>query len=440
MRQPPARFNVQPVQPATPVATYGSVETTGELERVVGPPGGMTLDQAIETMIKQNLAILALQYEIPMAEADVVTAGLRANPIFYADMQLIPYGNYSNARPGGQTQTDVNINYPLDLSRKRKYRKIVYERAKKVTEAQLQDAVRQQIDNLYTVYVDVVDAMQNLKYSEIYLAGINKVLEKTQAKFDQDQIKYSDVEAVMVTKQQSEIDVRERRRTLEVRLRTLAFTINLAPEVANNLAIRTIFYDARELPGTHESLTRTALDFRPDMMLQRFGLDRAHADVRLSLAERYSDVYLLWQPYTFQNNNYLGLKSAYSWTLGATIPMPIYNRNQGNIARARLNVDQTKIEVSGQEKQVAFDVYAAIVEFEISRDNMVDLNNRVIKTARRVRDSAYNKWDLGATSVLEYLDAQKDFNDLAKRLTDAVTRHRRAMLDLNTAVGIRVMP
>ena len=54
-----------------------------------------------------------------MAEADILTANLRANPIFYADTQLIPYGHYSFLRPGGPPQSDININYPLDVSFKR---------------------------------------------------------------------------------------------------------------------------------------------------------------------------------------------------------------------------------------------------------------------------------------------------------------------------------
>ncbi len=42
--------------------------------------------------------------------------------------------------------------------------------------------------------------------------------------------------------------------------------------------------------------------------------------------------------------------------------------------------------------------------------------------------------------MLEFLSAQKDFNDRVKDYRDSVVRHRRAMLDLNTAVGTRLLP
>ncbi len=51
--------------------------------------------------------------------ADVLTASLRANPIFYADSQLVPYGSDSVRRPDGPTQYDVNISHPIDYSHKR---------------------------------------------------------------------------------------------------------------------------------------------------------------------------------------------------------------------------------------------------------------------------------------------------------------------------------
>ena len=106
--------SVQPMQ----TTQYGDLQLDIEQENY-GLPGGLTLDAAIEQLVSQNLDLLAAKLEVPMADADVLTANLRANPIFYADTQLIPYGHFSFLRPGGPPQSDININYPLDLSFKR---------------------------------------------------------------------------------------------------------------------------------------------------------------------------------------------------------------------------------------------------------------------------------------------------------------------------------
>ncbi len=149
---------------------------------------------------------------------------------------------------------------------------------------------------------------------------------------------------------------------------------------------------------------------------------------------------MLYQPYTFQNNAYQGLKSAYSYAFGVTIALPVFNRNQGNILRSKLNAEQSKVELANQEKQIIYDVQEAIREFDLSRVSVIEFRKEVIPASKSVRDSAFRRWQGGETSILEYLDAQQDYNDVVRQYRDALVRHRRAMLDLNTAVGSRVVP
>src|SRR5262249_51166440 len=142
-----------------------------------GAAEGLTLDAAIERLVGQNLGLLALRHEIDQAQADVLTASLRANPVLYADTQFVPYGRFGRDQPGGPTQYDLNITYPIDVSHKRRARTVSAQKAMRVTEAQFQDAVRLQIDNLYTAYIDVVAAEETLRYSRAYAAGITRLLD-----------------------------------------------------------------------------------------------------------------------------------------------------------------------------------------------------------------------------------------------------------------------
>jgi cobalt-zinc-cadmium efflux system outer membrane protein len=428
----------QPLQPAN-VPQYGELELPLQ-EEEEGPPDGLTLDAAIERLLQQNLNLLALKFEIPMAEADVLTASLRNDPIFYADSQLVPYGHYSNQRPGGQTQYDVNFTQPIDVWRKIKARTIVAQRAKKVTEAQLQDAVRQQIDNLYTAYVDAVAARLTLKFSQTYSNGLRRLLALTDELLKAKQVKPSDVLAIKAQLEQAELQIHESIQAEAKTHKTLGLLLNMPPEESDKLQLRASIKDLRPLPTTPDALIETGLNARPDLLSYRYGLLRAEADINNARAQRFSDVYLLYQPYTFQNNNFQGLKSAYSWALGVTVTLPIHNRNQGNILRAKLNAEQSKYELANQEKQVVYDVEEAIREFDLSRNSVIEFYNEVIPAMRKVRDAAFLRFTGGETSAVEYIEAQQDYNDVVRKYRDALVRHRNAMLDLNTAVGMRVLP
>jgi cobalt-zinc-cadmium efflux system outer membrane protein len=435
---PTTRFRPRVAEPAQ-VPTYGELEMPAK-EEEIGPPEGLTLDQAIGRLIDQNLTLMALRFEIPMAQADSLTASLRANPIFYADSQLVPYGRFSNGRPGGQTQYDVNVTLPIDVWRKRKARMLVAERAKLVTEAQFQDAMRLQIDNLYTEYVDVVAAVMTLRYSEAYVLGLNRLLDINSALLQSGFIKPADIDAIKAQLEQGQLQIREATHALRKAKRTLGLLLNMSAAEADALQVRSPLRDIRALPVAGDELIETALGTRPDLNAYRLGLQRAQADVVLARANRYSDVYLLWQPYTFQDNRYQGLKSAYSYAFGVTVSLPVYNRNQGNILRSKLNVDQSGVELTAQEKQVAFEVEEAVREFELSRETVIELEREVVPASRRVRDSAFRRFQGGETSAIDYIEAQKDYNEVVRRFRDALVRHRNSMLDLNTAVAVRILP
>ncbi|MFM7590486.1 MAG: TolC family protein, partial [Isosphaeraceae bacterium] len=150
--------------------------------------------------------------------------------------------------------------------------------------------------------------------------------------------------------------------------------------------------------------------------------------------------YLLYQPYTMQYNGPTGLPPAHSWALGVTVPLPIFNRNQGNIARARFNVDQTRLEVQAIEKRVRNEVFAADEELRISTQAVDTLENEILPSAKQVRDDTYKLFSAGELELQAYLNAQREYNDAVRQYRDNVTRLRRASLAINTVVGSRLVP
>jgi cobalt-zinc-cadmium efflux system outer membrane protein len=220
----------------------------------------------------------------------------------------------------------------------------------------------------------------------------------------------------------------------------LGSLMNLTPEEGRSIELRGSISDRAPPPPPVDELRRIALEARPDVVSYRLGVQRAVADVRLARANRFSDVYVLYQPYTFQDNTPYGLKSAYSWALGVTVPLPVFNRNQGGVERSQLNVTQTQIELAELERQLLIDVEKAVQEYEVTRREVEELRKEILPEARLVRDYAYLKYRGGETNLIDYINAQLAFNEVAKQYLDTAVRHRRSMLALNTAVARRILP
>jgi cobalt-zinc-cadmium efflux system outer membrane protein len=424
--------------PSASIPNMGTLSIPIEEENP-GPPEGMTLDQAIERLIRENLDLKSKFYEIPQAKADILTASLRANPVFYADAQLVPYGQYTRERPGGQTQYDINVSYPIDHSRKRQARTASAVRAEKVTEAQYQDAVRQTIDNLYSAFVDVLQARRTIDFSEASVKGLTRSYTSMEGLYKQGIKKFTDVQKIRIQLRKAEQQVIESREAYLKAKQALATQLNIAPTDASAIEV----YGTLKYPGITpppiDQMIQIALENRPDVIAYRLGVGRAKADVKLQYANRFQDIYILAQPYTFQDNTPFGLKSPTSWAVGVTVPLPIYNRNQGNIQRAKMNVTQTEVELLSIERQAVLDVQQAEREFIAAKAAVERYETSVLPDSTALLKEAQKLFP-GEIDILDYLDALKDYNDNARDYLDSQVRLRRAILDINTAVGQRIMP
>jgi cobalt-zinc-cadmium efflux system outer membrane protein len=149
---------------------------------------------------------------------------------------------------------------------------------------------------------------------------------------------------------------------------------------------------------------------------------------------------VLYQPYTFQDNSPVGLRSATSWALGATVPLPVFNRNQGGVARFRLNVEQTTTEVAALEHRVVAEVRDAEHMYAVTRERVVRIERDLLPAARQLRDDTLRLFASGELTAVDASAAQRDYNQAVRQYRDALIRHRRSMLALNTAVGQRVLP
>ena len=173
----------------------------------------------------------------------------------------------------------------------------------------------------------------------------------------------------------------------------------------------------------------------------RLGVEAAQAAYQLARANRFADAYLLYQPFTFQNNAPFGTQSATSWALGITVPLPVYNRNQGNIERARINILQSQVQLSDRERQVIIGGAAGdrrdTGSAGGSSPRSATASCRHSSGPIAAQNSLFKE---GEVDVFAFMNQQRTFNDRAKAYLDALARHRKAMLTLNTVVGQRLLP
>ncbi|HEY7427043.1 MAG TPA: TolC family protein [Gemmataceae bacterium] len=429
---PPTRA---PAPPPTPL--YGVLDVPTVADE--GPPNGVTLDQAVNRLVEANPDLNTRFKELDKAQADILSAGLRNNPFLFGNVGGIPYQAYSPQRPGG-VNYEVTVIQSWDVNQKRKSRICVAQSAKNVVECLYQDSVRVQIDNLYTAFLDVLAARENLRQQQVGLEGLEEVVKATRPLVESEQKPQTELDRVLVQYDSAFLALQESSSALRQAKQALGLLLNLPPAEVDCLEVRGAIagFDL-ELPEL-DKLIEIALEVRPDLNAYRLGVQRAKAEVQLARADRWADVFVLYTPWQLQDNGPIGAQNATSWSLGALVTLPVFNRNQGNIWRARSTVSQTLIELQGREQQVIAEVRRAYQEYMTTRGALKYYRDNILPRAWRIREDKYRLFKTQAETVLAFLSAQKDYNDVVKQYMDAAVRHRRGSLRLNTAVGQRIVP
>jgi cobalt-zinc-cadmium efflux system outer membrane protein len=404
-----------------------------------GPPDGLTLNGAIDQLLAANCDLAAKFQDIPKGRADVLTSGLRNDPVLFVSATTIPYGRFSEQRPG-TTLYDVTLVQSIDVNGKHKKAVRVARMMNQVLEARYREAVRQEIDNLYISYVDVLEARAAGRAARANLDRLTELVEILRELARQGKRPRTEATRASIQLANARLILRRAEVAQLHATRDLAVLLDLPAEKADGLRLRGSLRVQSTPPPCTEELIQLALRKRPDLEAYRLSVMRSRAQVEQARAEGLEDIFLFYSPYQASDFTPQGKQVATSWQIGLLLPIPIFNRNQGNVARARANTAQWQIEVEREEQEVIDEVRRAAAEYEVTAELVRRYERDILPDARTIRDEKHRLLLTGGKDVGSFLEALRDYDEVVGQYLEAVVRHRRAMLKLNTAVGQCILP
>ena len=435
--------SVERLKPPSALPPRGSTLSPGgpadDLDDEEGPQSGIDLDAAIDRLFRSSRELRTKFLEIPQAEADVLTAGLRENPLLFYSSGSVPYGSYAKNRPG-DINHGVSIVYPVDFSGKRTARVDVAEKEKCILEAQYQNAVRLELDNLYVAFVEVLAARQAVIASRRGSGLIDRLASEATRRPRSGPAAEESLDDLVIERDLAAMSVGDELARHEKARVRLAHLLEIPRDEMDAFEIRGSLRVLEPQPPPLETLVGIALARRPDLAAHRLGIKRAEAELAEERAGRFADAYLLYTPFEYRDNSQSGELSSKTWGAGLFVSVPLFNRNQGNLRRARINIDQSRIERDAVERLVVSEVEQAHRDFANTRDDVLRLARVTLPAVRRKRDRAWAKLRAGEIDEAAFLAIQRDSTSLVRFHRETLVRHRRNTLKVNTAVGQRIMP
>jgi outer membrane protein, heavy metal efflux system len=192
----------------------------------------------------------------------------------------------------------------------------------------------------------------------------------------------------------------------------------------------------REALATNlDGLQEQALKLRPDVLAVSRDEARSLADLRLQMAQGKVD-------YTVGTEFHRQFYNATGSALGVffSAPLPVFNRNQGEIERARREQEQLQARMRALQNDVRNEVRNAWVQYSTSRDLLQSIEQDMLEQARDVRRATEYSYRRGEASFVEFLDAQRAFNDTMQSYNEARAEYARSLYLIDSISGKAVNP
>jgi cobalt-zinc-cadmium efflux system outer membrane protein len=392
--------------------------------------GGTTLDEAIREALANNAGLLAERSNIAIADAQILTAGMRPNPTatFGGDHLDLLGTRFNEVNGGGPGEIASGIEFTHETGGKRERRIEVARAARSAAGFDYLNSARSLILDVRNAFTDALLARDTLEVARENLGFFSQIVGANEERVRAGDVAEVELIRSRIAALQYQAEVRQselKYRTALVRLQTLMGRkrTDAAFEITGAL-------DRPEMPAALEQLQRSALESRPDLNALRHDAQRAGAGLRLEMAQAKPDV-TFGTEYRRQQFN----ASANALTITLGIPLPVFDRNQGGIARAREEQRQAELRVRALETSIAGEVEEAYAQLRTARSLLDAVSAAMVEQARQVRDITEYSYKRGEASMLALLDAQRAFNDTIAAHIEARAQYARSLDQLDFVTG-----
>jgi cobalt-zinc-cadmium efflux system outer membrane protein len=402
----------------------------------------VTLEEAIQMALQHNHNLLALMTTIQQSQAEEITQNLRPNPTLFADWEYLPLGAPAHQNPNlypgvstkdylnNNTEGDIGLSYLIERGGKRHDRLQAQQDITAQTRSLVADNGRGLTFQVAVLFYNVQLAESTLELAEKDLKSFQQTVDISEHQYKAGGLSENDYLMIKLQLLQFESDLEQAQLARVQALSDLRQLLGYE-SVAENYDVAGPF-EYQPVKGNLEDLQLKALQNRPDLRAAQQGVTVANSQLTLQKAIGKQDV-------TVQGN-YSHVNGLNAATFYGSIPLPIFNRNQGEIARARFAIIQAQETEKATNGQALTDVYDAYQGLR-SNDKVVLLYiSKYLDVATRSRDISDYAYHHGGASLLNFLDAERSYRATQLAYRQALASYLLAVEQLRQAVGTRALP
>jgi cobalt-zinc-cadmium efflux system outer membrane protein len=390
-------------------------------ESIETRPRPLTLSVAVQNALINNPEIRVLQADVASARGELTIAKTWDNP----DLTVSPGFKQFRDLSDTQFHGDFGLEQPFEWPGKRALRRAIAEKDVELRGLAL-DGFRSQLAiQVRHAYLALQTAQQVAALREQQLAVAKAFADaarkKVEAGFAPD-FEATKAEVEIVAAQKSLREAKAQGDVAVVRLNTL-----MGAKPDQKLDIAEVAPESADFPS-RTKLLAVALAENPALKLKFTEAARAGLELRSTRKSRLPDFRA--EP----NVEYTRDEQIYGF--GVTLPLPLWNRKQGEITRANAELEKVRAGVDQLQREIAGDVTAASQDLAAANDSLAYYTTDLRRKLKTALDTAEQSYAEGRTSLLLYLEAQRTYFDTQADYFSTLQKLHDAESALASAVGL----
>jgi cobalt-zinc-cadmium efflux system outer membrane protein len=370
---------------------------------------------------------------VQQSEAQEITANLRPNPTLFTDWEYLPLvhpeGGILNYL-ADSTEGDLGMSYLFERGKKRQHRLQAAKDATAVMRSQVADNERGLTFEVAQLFINVQLAQSTLDLAQQDLKSFEKTVDISEKLFKAGGSSENDFLKIKLQLLQFQQDVEQAELAKTQALSDLRQLLGYESVPADYDV--TGAFDYQPLPLTLAELQAKAIENRPDLRAAVQGVTAAGSQLALAKANGKVDV--------TGSANYSHVNGLSAATFSVSFPLPIFDRNQGEIARTRYAITQAQEQQVAARGQVMTDVRDAYEAVE-SNDRVARyFRSGYLDVSQKNRDISEYAYRRGAASLLDFLDAERSYRATQLAWRQTIAAYLTALEQLRQAVGTRSLP
>ncbi|MGA3127859.1 MAG: TolC family protein [Candidatus Korobacteraceae bacterium] len=396
-------------------------------------PARINLEQAIDLALAHSHTLKAARTQIQQNGAQEITASLRPNPTLAWDALFLPTfspQNFTTENLSTNQQFDVGASYLIERGGKRHRRMDAAAEATAVTRYQVSDSERTLIFSVAQQFIAAQLAQSVLDFAVKDLNSFEQTVKISEDRYMAGDISEGDLLKIQLQLLQFQTDVAGAEVAKVQALASLRQLLGFDAVAADYEVDGELAY--QPLTVNLDDLRLRALKLRPDLLAAMQGVQAAQSQIALAKANGKVDLTagLAYSHVTDQSS----LSASFS------IPLPIFDRNQGEIARTRFALTQSQETAEAASDAVLTDVRNNYEGFATNQKILQLYLKGYLKKAEDSRDISEYAYKRGAASLLDFLDAERSYRSTQLSYRQALASYLVSIEQLKESVGTRVLP